>query len=197
MRSERSVFRKNRLKIVIGFVAAAAIAAAAIILAWRQGAFLPRWITWEEKTLRPAGEVKSDAELPSEIVLQKRRVTVYRDGKSVWTSDRQVPVQDFLWCDIDHDGAEELLLLCWRVGRYGDAKPFWVERDERRWSQHIDIYDWRERGIHALWMASDIGMDVSGWRFDERDRLVITETSGRQTGWDWQSWGLSLIREYK
>lgn len=126
---------------------------------------------------------------------EKRRVIVEDQGKTLWESPENVLVQDFLWCDIDHDQTPELILLCWRIGRYGNARPFWVEHDELAWSQHIYIYDWRDEEIHALWMASDIGMDVVSFAFNDTDRLVITETNQRQTSWDWISWGLSFLKE--
>ena len=130
---------------------------------------------------------------PDEILLRGRRATVCKGGAAVWQSERGIRVQDVLWCDIDHDGDKELMLLCWKRGRYGESRPFWVEEDEKSWSQHIYIYDWTEEGIRPIWMASDIGMDAERWRFDERERLVITERNGRESAWDWLTWGLSAL----
>ena len=89
------------------------LAAAAVVLLLRNGHFLPAWITWEKAQIpcRPeAGE-------PEEIVLKRRTVTVFDQGEAVWQSDREIRVQDVLWGDIDHDGAKELMLLCWKRGR--------------------------------------------------------------------------------
>lgn len=61
------------------------------------------------------------------------------------------------------------------------------------WSQHIDIYDWTGKNFRPAWMASDIGLDAAAWQFDEQQRLVITERSGRESAWDWISWGLVRI----
>ena len=73
-------------------------------------------------------------------------------------------------------------------------KPPVLGRGGRKsWSQHIYIYDWTEEGIRPIWMASDIGMDAERWRFDERERLVITERNGRESAWDWLTWGLSAL----
>ena len=158
-----------------------------------KGAFLPSWIQWQEKSLDLSGELSG----PDAITLDHRQVTVVCDSESVWQSPDNVLVQDFLWCDIDHDDENELILLCWRIGRYGYARPFWVDRDEFAWSQHIYIYDWQNGTIHPLWMASDIGMDALSFEFNDTDRLIITETDGRQTAWDWVSWGLSMLREVR
>ena len=181
---------KKKLKWILIFLGAAALAAALLIFAWTRGVFLPKWIQWETKTL----DLEEDGS-PSSISLKNRRVTVTDKENKLWESPENVLVQDFLWCDIDHDQSPELVLLCCRNGRYGSARPFWVEHDELAWSQHIYIYDWREEEIHALWMASDIGMDVVSFSFNDVNRLVITETSRRQTSWDWISWGLTFIKE--
>ena len=167
------------------------LAAAAVVLLLRNGHFLPAWITWEKAQIpcRPeAGE-------PEEIVLKRRTVTVFDQGEAVWQSDREIRVQDVLWGDIDHDGAKELMLLCWKRGRYGDSRPFWVTEDEKTWSQHIYLYDWTDGEIRPIWMASQIGMDVVQWSFDETNRLVITDRNGEQSAWDWISWGLSRLAE--
>lgn len=186
-----NIHTKHVYRWTLALIATAALAGAVAIFAWMQGVFLPKWIKWEKKCLTHF----EDADAPDAIHLARRHLTVQADGGTVWESPDGVLVQDFLWCDINHDGANELILLCWRIGRYGDARPFWVDKDERTWSQHIYIYEWRGHEVHALWMASDIGMDAAAFAFDDKERLVITEASGRETCWDWISWGLTLIRE--
>lgn len=115
------------------------------------------------------------------------------DGSEIWRSAAGQKVQSLLWCDIDHDGAPELLLLVWRWGRFGKSRPFWKTGPDWGWSQHIDIYDWTGKNFRPAWMASDIGLDAAAWQFDEQQRLVITERSGRESAWDWISWGLVRI----
>lgn len=190
------IFLKNKKMqrcfiIVLITAAAAGLAVAVAVAAWYRGDFLPSWIEWNEKQW---GQSKSD-ELPEQIILEKKHIQVYFKDELAWEAPENVLVQDFFWCDINHDGREELMLLCWRIGRYGYAKPYWVKKDEKKWSQHIFIYEWRDGKMHDLWLASDIGMSVSEWDFNENDRLMITEVNGRKTRWDWISWGLSFIEE--
>ena len=207
-------YKKKIVKIISVFVVAAALAAAAVSFAWHKGAFLPRWIIWQEKE-EIYGFSETDTENTDEklwtneskdesnlnqlkFILKNKRLELDKDNTVLWTSPKDILVQDFLWCDINHDNKAELVILCWRIGRYGNAKPYWVENDEHTWSQHIYIYELRDNEeIHPIWMASDIGMDVKDWSFDDIDRLVITETSGRRTSWDWVSWGLSLVKNYE
>ena len=228
---------KKIVKIISVFIVAAALAAAAVSFAWHQGAFLPGWITWQEKeeiyvlseiSTENIDDFKQNTDKNSaqnkhtenentpdkkilahetedesnlnqlKFTLKNKRLELEKDNTALWTSPKDILVQDFLWCDINHDNKAELLILCWRIGRYGNAKPYWVENDEHTWSQHIYIYELRDNEeIHPIWMASDIGMDVKDWSFDDIDRLVITETSGRRTSWDWVSWGLSLVKNYE
>lgn len=46
------------------------------------------------------------------------------EGEPFWSSPRSWLVQDLQFLDIDHNGQEDLLLLCWKEGRYGSYRPF-------------------------------------------------------------------------
>ncbi len=168
----------------------AAILFAAIALLWIQksGYFLPGWVEWEKAQIECTGSGEPDA-----ICLRARRIYVLKGGNTVWQSDRKTPVQSVLWADIDRDGQAELMLLCWKRGRYGKSRPFWVEEDEKTWSQHIYIYDWDEGSVKPIWMASDIGLEAVRWSFDEQSRLTVRDRSGAHTVWDWISWGLTCV----
>lgn len=155
------------------------------VYAYCQGAFLPAWIAWQSREI-----VCEDHRETVRVTLANRSICVQADGDTIWTSENGILVQDCLWGDIDHDGEAELMLLCWRRGRYGKSRPFWVERDEIGWSQHIYIYDWTSEGARPRWMASDIGMDVTQWQYDAVERLRLTNRKGEVTAWDWVGWGL-------
>ena len=165
----------------------AAVCGAGLLL-WRLGCFLPRWIVWQEMECSCTAE-----EGPETLNLRGKTLRAVSDGTEIWRSSAGQKVQSLLWCDIDHDGAPELLLLVWRWGRFGKSRPFWKTGPDWGWSQHIDIYDWTGKNFRPAWMASDIGLDAAAWQFDEQQRLVITERSGRESAWDWISWGLVRI----
>lgn len=175
-------------RVWLGIAAGICLLAGAGSLLLRSGYVLPAWISWETERLL----CQQDGG-PEQIVLERRTVTVFDRGEAVWQSDREIRVQDVLWGDIDHDGAKELMLLCWKRGRYGDSRPFWVTEDEKTWSQHIYLYDWTGGAIRPIWMASDIGLEAARWSFDETDRLVLTDRKGEQSAWDWISWGLCRL----
>ncbi len=133
--SEKKSDRKKTYKKVIGVSAVLAILAGiAGFMLWFNGAFLPSWIDWENVTF-------TVGEDPMEVVVSDKKITAVKGGEAVWQLDNNIKVQSAMPADIDRDGHDELLVLCWRIGRYGQRRPFWVKKDEFKWSQHIYIYD--------------------------------------------------------
>lgn len=92
--------------------------------------------------------------------------------------------------DIDRDGRTELLLLVWRRGNYGPSKPFWVKRNDTRWSQHIFIYDRQDGSFMPQWMSSQLRPKVARWAAESTDELFILTPDGDETLWQWGQWGL-------
>ena len=174
-------------KVILLFCLFVVLLLVAVQIAWMQGAFLPNWICWQnEKSM----QIDQDN---IRVRLSHRKAEVFCDGTLIWETDPKWKVQDVLACDIDHDEKTELLLLCWKVGRYGDHKPFWIKEDEKVWSQHIFIYDLEDKEVKAAWMSSYLPSDVAEWSFDTEKRLILKEPSGVQTRWDWLSWGIEYI----
>ena len=166
----------------------AAVLAVGIVCLLQMGHLLPLWISWEHREILCTEEAA-----PETILLRNRSVSVRQAGKEIWRTQKDVKVQDVLWEDIDHDSEPELMLLCWKRGRYGESRPFWVTEDEKTWSQHIYLYDWKDGTFVPIWMASDIGREVICWSYDQRERLQLTDRDGETTAWDWVTWGLSRV----
>ncbi len=121
---------------------------------WNSGAFLPKWIEWTDQTFY-------DQSGKHEILLENRSLCILAGDDVIWTSPKEVKIQEALSCDIDNDGEDELLLLCWKRGRYGTHRPFWVDRDESKWSQHIFVYEYNGEEDRPKWMSSYSGQDVT------------------------------------
>ena len=147
--------------------------------------FLPSYSKASDKTI-------VDKQTGLRIEQKGRYLTVWHDEMMIWELPSNEPAQDFLFEDIDHDGNRELIVLCWKRGRFGKHRPTWVKRDELKWSQHIFIYKTEDGKIRPEWMASDIGMKAASWDFRD-GALYITDTDGIVTGWKWNSWGLEKL----
>lgn len=168
---------------------------------WRGGAFLPQWVSWE------SGSVCDETGAYA-ATLERGQVTVTYDDSVIWNSPGELKVQQILFGDMDHDREEELLLLCWKIGRFGENRPFWVEKDERKWSQHIYVYQCRKGKVRPRWMSSYIGQDVTEMSVqnphlqtvlmeeadtqrESKNRLLLTDPAGKVSSWLWTSWGFT------
>lgn len=167
---------------------APAVIGAVLYVLWRGGIFLPGWICWEDGSI-------PDSSGSYEITLAGKKVHVTHGGEEIWDSPQEVKVQQILSCDMDRDDCDELILLCWRRGRFGKYKPFWIREDEKRWSQHIFVYEYAGDDLVPKWMSSYIGQEVARMAFggekDYNKRLFLTDPGGTVSYWYWDSWGFT------
>ena len=170
-----------KLKKIILIITAIMITAAAAAVIFNRLSVLPP----VDKTV-----VSSDGRIC--ITENGRRISVSENGEVIWELEKNVLAQDFLFADVDHDGKDELMILCWKRGRYGKRRPSWVKTDEIGWSQHIYIYEIDGNVVRPKWMVSDIGMKAASWEFDD-GKLIITDTDDVTTEWVWISWGLEKL----
>lgn len=155
---------------------------------WINGAFLPGWIEWKSGTF-------CDQSGQYSISVDHKSVQVTCGDEVIFTSLNEEKVQSALCCDIDNDHEQELVLLCWKIGRFGRHKPFWVEKDERKWSQHIFVYEFGQEKVKPKWMSSYIGQDVmelsSNGKSAPFSRIWLTDPEGNTSSFKWDVWGFT------
>ncbi len=164
-----------------------------IFVLWKAGAFLPAWISWEEGS--SSYMLGNEC---AEVILEDKILHVILNGERIWESREGYLVSDFIVGDVDHDGENELLTLFWKQGSFNDHSPFFMERKDSEWTQHIGVYNWREEYSYRLdpaWVTSKLGISVSSFDIDEDGVVTVYDTSGKETRWYWRSWGLSLLEE--
>ena len=155
---------------------------------------IPSWVIWEDSVFLDASG-KYEIELKNKKVSVKWDINAENDTGVIWDSPTEVKVQKVLSCDIDNDKTDELVLLCWKKGRYGEHKPFWVEKDEDTWSQHLYVYEYNSEKISPKWMSSYIGQDVADITFNGKEapytRLWFRAPDDQMSSWMWDSWGFT------
>lgn len=171
---------------------------------------------WDPEVLSWTEHKEADAFNAHISLNDKKLLITSKDGSTLWESDADWQIQDFILCDIDKDGEQELLLLAWRHGNFGEHKPFFVEENNNDLSQHIFIFSKRndntgeakeangegEEGelfLRSEWMSSAMHDIVSDWTYSEADGLELTLASdGSVMHYAWQGWGLKeMIPEVK
>ena len=164
-----------------------------IFILYNQGLLLPKWVEWNEKENRYfLGKEEFN------ITLSNRITYATLKNETIWKSDNGNYISDYLVGDVDHDGENELLLLFWKRGSFGEHLPFWIPKNDNDWSQHIAVYKWKESYSYRLdpvWVTSKLGIDVASFAMDEDGVVTLTDKDGEKTEWYWRSWGLVLLKE--
>ncbi|MCR5120033.1 MAG: CapA family protein [Lachnospiraceae bacterium] len=132
------------------------------------------------------------------IMLRNKKISIKEKGKATWNSPKEYKVEDVLMADIDSDGSEEMTVLLWKRGKYGNSKPLWEKdkKEDKFWSQHIFIYEINEKGeAVSKWFASDLGMQVKRMAYtgDKKPILLTEDTKGNSSAWIWASWGMTNV----
>lgn len=173
-------------KWVIAGGIAVVVSITAVFTLWWYGAFLPHWISWEEKEFfyegcevilknRTLRVVKTDME-----EARDRHPFMKRDqSEHIWKTPADWQVQDILVMDIDRDRQEELVLLIWKHGSYGRHLPIWEKKNDIRLEQHIFIYRLQERNtstdaMRPVWMSSSLGKEIGSIARGRKDSLILT-----------------------
>ncbi|MCR5403300.1 MAG: CapA family protein [Butyrivibrio sp.] len=183
--SEKSLLQKNKLWLSLLLIAVAVICC----LMWYIS-FLPHpQGGWSSKLLTISDSLSGR--------LSGKRFFVYDSaGNKTWETPGALMVQDALSTDLDGDGEKDLLLLLWKIGKYGSARPFWVTEDEKAYSQHIFIYRVSDDGqVHQKWCASEIGNEIRRMKLFEKNEqlLLVEDVTGANTLWRWESFGLKIL----
>ena len=182
----RNLFSKDNRRWLLPLIFVAAAICCAAALFW----YLPRPKgAWQEKRFVIYEGIDG-------VLTKKRFRIINGKGETTYKSDTGFLVQDAFSTDLDRDGEKEIILLLWKIGKYGKHRPFWVERDEITFSQHVFIYSVSvSGGIRHRWGASEIGREIARMKLMEKnDSLILTEdVNGNCAVWRWESFGLKTI----
>lgn len=158
---------------------------------------LPSWAAWTERDL--ACDVDGDGE-DETLALHGMRFEATDGDAVLLETPEEWLVADVLAGDLDADGLSEVVLLVWKRGSFGAARPFWVEEgagdDEP--SQHLFVYRWRDGALQPVWMSSALGVEVVAAELaDAPDTstplLLLTSPDGGCSAWEWGTWGFVLV----
>lgn len=178
--------RRIQGKTVI-IIVALCILAGVTYAGWHNGLWLDKW---ENKAI----DYDFDRDGVSErITLKNRKMKISLADELLWESDDEWKVVDFLIGDINCDSENEVLLLVWKRGSYGEYTPFWDENDNS-FSQHIFIFKWVDERLDPIWMSSMLRPQVKSWDLTEDNEIHIITDSGEDTLWIWGRWGLERVK---
>ncbi len=200
LKPNKELNKKKIIKTAIISIATALIIAvlciSAFFMLWKKGFFIPRYVTWNNQSDTFLIEKKVDFSLKK----KKLKITDHDTGAVLFESPKGWLVSDYFLADIDFDDENEVVLMVWKQGSFGEHKPFWHEGKDNKWTQHIFIYEWdseRADRLDPKWMSSGLGIKVHKVNIDEKNRVHFIDDKGGETVWQWLGWGLSLVQVIK
>ncbi|MBA4337077.1 hypothetical protein C0416_04900 [bacterium] len=141
------------------------------------------------------------------ITLHYGVVRVYADSVLLLETDHSWDIREILVGDFTNNGENELALYLWKRGNYGPSLPFWIDKNDRSYKQHLFLYKWDD-GLKALWHSSNlpyINVKTKLGDFDEdgKNEIMVLERpyswgnwgdSGESVAvWQWDEWGFKNI----
>ena len=201
---EKFKAKKVIMRLLLFFGIAVAVC---VIFVFVRNNYIPAWIGWNDKEMAVYGDenaspdeggvVSSDNASKVIVKLGKKKLEVVNSsGETTFISKKDFKVQDVLVTDIDRDGDNEMIVLLWKHGKYGMHKPFWVEKDEKNYSQHVFIYDVDEDGkVTEKWCASDMESVAGRIKLMEKNNSIfmMEDKDKNCTLWMWEGWGVKTI----
>lgn len=144
-------------------------------------------------------------------ILKNQRLVVSENEITLWISPEDWKVQSFLLADVNHDQQKELVMVVWKKGSFGRDKPFWLNQDDRRYSNHLFVYSLSHDRMKPLWMSSALSRPIHSLQIqdvdnDGKNELIIHEGTYSMlsyltksqpqkdyTLWQWKGWGFFRI----
>lgn len=149
------------------------------------GLFLPGWIEWETDHIT----LKNN----NEIYLENKRIAYQRGNDLLWESPKEWKVSKVLVADIDEDGSDEVMMLLWNRGDYGDYHPIWIKPDKYSYYQHLYVFNITDNQLERQWMSSRLLPQIKKLDLGENNTLIAVDPYDNQTIWKWMSWGFTAI----
>lgn len=134
-------------------------------------------------------------------------IQVIESEQLVWQSPAAWQVQQICLSDADNDGQAELLIVLWKEGSFGKAKPLWSQEDDGSRRCHLFVYRLVAGKMKPVWCSSALDRPI--WYLEEKDNdntgkteFVVHEDASpgafsalrrflpHHTGtWVWENWG--------
>lgn len=138
---------------------------------------LPDWIDWQ------SGEQVS-ADGRCYLRLEDRSLSLYSDGQWIAKTPAGWQVQAALFADANADGEDNLILLCWKQGKFGSYHPFWLKAESSDWTQQIFVFYLQDIPAKAS-RAQDQGQELDSQEAaakaqEQAQKLVSQEAAHAQ-----------------
>lgn len=149
--------------------------------------------------------------LPEHYVLEDQKLVITKEGQELWRSPADWQVTSFHVADVTHDEVPDLLLVVWKRGSFGHARPFWHTGQNQEFTCHLYVYNLINQRLKPIWMSSALDRPIKDMIIrdsddDGRNELHVTEyhswwqrfskraRANKITTWQWKDWGFCRLK---
>ncbi len=140
-----------------------------------------------------------------EYELNNGRLSIWENGKNIWSSPAEWWIDNFRLADPIGDGKVYLNLSVWKSGSFGASRPFWVDANDESVKNHYFVFQLVDGRMNPIWQSSNLEAPNCEFRLDDVDgdgraELIVLEGDyfdwpscrGRRIAvWEWNGWGFS------
>ena len=137
-----------------------------------------------------------------EIKIKNNKAYFLKNNKIIWESKDEYKIDKFLSGDFNNDGKTEIGFSVWKKGSYGDALPFWLEKNDDFFGNHLFLYKLENNNIKMAWGSSTLANPIIDFKLldinnDNKKELIILEgdydnlndeNSRYFSIWHWDEW---------
>ncbi len=133
--------------------------------------------------------------------------------REIWSSPQEYQISSWFCADVDNDQVEDLGLILWKTGYYGDDLPNFVNENIEDYGQHLFLYNLEvgedsvsgDQTVSRLpeltpkWHSSTLSApiqslvvhDLNQDGFQELIMIEEAEDQNQLAIWQWDDWGFS------
>lgn len=118
------------------------------------------------------------------------QVYVQSNGRNVFKTPMDWDVRQIMVGDFTNNGHAEIAFYLWKKGNYGSSLPFWVEKNDDSYRQHLFLYEW-ENGMKPLWHSSNLPYINTRTMLGDFDDDGLNEIKVLERPYSWGKWGVA------
>lgn len=156
---------------------------------WNDGAFLPRWVQWT--SLDEKIDVNGNHQIET-VHLSNRHLTMIDSQGNHYVTPNDWMISHVEIVDVNNDGTPEVSALLWVRDSENATYQLPFLDFMPGFSQRIYIFDYQDGAIEPVWYSKPLSFEASSLSLNDKDRLVITSTTGEEMLLNWENFGFAL-----
>ncbi|KUG05364.1 hypothetical protein ASZ90_017254 [hydrocarbon metagenome] len=167
------------------------------------------FLAGEQPELAEHHDLNNDGHIET-YILVNHCLKVTENESLLWQSPADWRVVSLVIRDATHDGREDLIMVVWKEGSFGEDIPFWIIENDHYLRCHLFIFNLVGEQVKPVWMSSALHRPIKSLQIKDingngKNELIVQEGSysllssfinpddSEPTIWQWKGWGFYLL----